>query len=92
MRPCAPVPFRAGGVVDNEGVTDDEQQTASAEMRTIKLSESDVQRGAQVMSTQMAGDYAPPSASLSPAIHVEPPNAVADASSADGSGGSETAE
>jgi hypothetical protein len=40
--------------------------------QTIAASEGEIRKGAQVMSTQMASDYTPPSASMNPAATVTP--------------------
>jgi len=41
-------------------------------MQKIAASEGEIRKGAQVMSTQMAADYTPPSASMNPAASVIP--------------------
>jgi len=55
--------------------------------QVAKLSESEFQRGAQVISAQMADNHTPPSASLTPA--APPPAPISSApASAEGSSGS----
>ncbi len=68
-------------------MTDAHEQGVRVQAEAVKLSESEIQRGAQVMSTQMADDYSPPSASLSPVTSAEPQTAAA-TSSVDSSSGS----
>jgi hypothetical protein len=46
--------------------------TSDVAHKTIQLGEGDIKRGAQVMSTQMAADYTPPSTSLNPKATVAP--------------------
>jgi hypothetical protein len=49
-------------------VTDNTHST-----RRIETTEAEFRHGTQVMATQMASGYEPPSMSLSPAVSVEPP-------------------
>jgi hypothetical protein len=48
-------------------VTDNTQST-----RRIETTEAEFRHGTQVMATQMASGYEPPSMSLSPAVSTEP--------------------
>jgi len=68
-------------------MTHNNEQSVRVEPETKRLSESEIKRGAQVMSTQMADDYTPPSGSLNPAATVEP-QTTGGSSSGDNSSGS----